>query len=155
MKFEPHNLSISNIFVSNEHTALEYYGYMLAIVVASKSTMARRIKTYLRTLRRSAGLTQRELGFLLGLKGGAVVSRMESLKRVPTLLWMRACVLVFDTRAPELFPGLFEEVLESVRQRARELYEQLQGNPSKTTRAKLDFLEQVLTRLESEREDAL
>ncbi len=117
--------------------------------------MARRIKTYLRTVRRSAGLTQKELAFLLGLKGGAVVSRIESLKRVPSLLWTRACALVFDTRALELFPGLFEEVDNSVRHRACELYEELQGNPSKATRAKLDFLEQVLARLEGEREDAL
>jgi len=29
-----------------------------------------------------------------------------------------------------------------------ELYEELQGNPSRATRAKLDFLENVLTRLD-------
>lgn len=117
--------------------------------------MAQRPKTYLRTVRRRSGLTQRELAFLLGLKRGTAVSRIERLKRVPTLMWTRACALVFDTRALELFPGLFEEVHDSVRHRARELYEELQGNPSKATRAKLDFLEQLLARLEEDREDAI
>jgi transcriptional regulator with XRE-family HTH domain len=115
--------------------------------------MAQRLKTYLRTLRRRSGLTQRELAFLLGLKGGSAVSRMEGLKRVPTLIWTRACVLIFGTRALELFPSLFAEVREAVRSRANELYMELQGNPSKTTRAKLNFLEEVLARLERESDD--
>jgi hypothetical protein len=58
---------------------------------------------------------------------------------------------VFDTGDNELFPGLFSEVHEDVFRRATELYEQLQGDPSKTTRLKLDFLETVLARLEKKR----
>ena len=117
--------------------------------------MIQRLKVYLRPLRRRSGLTQRELAFLLGLKHGATVSRIERLKRAPSLVWARTCVLVFGARARELFPGLFSEVHEAVRRRANELYDELQGNPSKTTRAKLDFLEQVLARLDEERPDAV
>jgi transcriptional regulator with XRE-family HTH domain len=117
--------------------------------------MVQRLKIYLRTLRRRSGLTQREFAFLLGLKHGATVSRIERLQRAPSLVWARASVLVFGTRARELFPGLFSEVHEAVLRRATELYEELQGNPSKTTRAKLDFLEEVLARLDEERPDTV
>ena len=113
--------------------------------------MVQRLKMYLRPLRRRSGLTQREFAFLLGLKHGAGVSRIERLKRAPNLVWARASVLVFGTRAQELFPGLFCEVHEAVRRRANDLYEELQVNPSKATRAKLDFLEGVLARLEEAR----
>jgi transcriptional regulator with XRE-family HTH domain len=113
--------------------------------------MIQRLKTYLRPLRRRSGLTQREFAFLLGLKHGAAVSRIERLKQAPSLVWARTCVLVFGTRARELFPGLFSEVHEAVRCRANELYEELQGNSSQATRAKLDFLEEVLARLEADR----
>jgi transcriptional regulator with XRE-family HTH domain len=113
--------------------------------------MVQRLKTYLRSFRRRSGLTQREFAFLLGLKHGTAVSRVERLKRAPDLVWARASVLVFGTRAQELFPGLFCDVHQAVRTRANDLYEQLQGNPSKATRAKLDFLEGMLARLDEGR----
>jgi transcriptional regulator with XRE-family HTH domain len=115
--------------------------------------MDQRVKAYLRPLRRRFGLTQRELAFLIGAKAGAVISRIERLKLAPNLARTRAFALVFGTRAPELFPELFEDVREAVRSRARELYDELQGNQSKTTRAKLDFLEEVLERLDREGDD--
>jgi DNA-binding XRE family transcriptional regulator len=114
-------------------------------------TMAQRLKTYLRPFRRRWGLTQQELAFLIGVKNGTVISRIEGLKKAPRLEWAVACAVLFDTRALELFPGLFSEVHEDLLRRATELYEELQGNPSKTTRVKLDFLETVLARLEKKR----
>jgi DNA-binding XRE family transcriptional regulator len=124
---------------------------MLASGMSGIHTMAQRLKTYLRPFRRRWGLTQRELAFLIGVKNGTVISRIEGLKKSPRLVWAVACAVVFDTRALELFPGLFSEVYEGVLRRATELYDELQGNPSKTTRVKLDFLEQVLARLEKRR----
>jgi DNA-binding XRE family transcriptional regulator len=114
-------------------------------------TMAQRLKTYLRPFRRRWGLTQQELAFLIGVKNGTVISRIEGLTKAPRLEWAVACAVLFDTRALELFPGLFSEVHEDLLRRATELYEELQGNPSKATRAKLDFLETVLARLEKKR----
>ena len=114
-------------------------------------TMAQRLKTYLRPFRRRWGLTQQELAFLIGVRNGTVISRIEGSKKAPRLEWAVACAVVFDTRAIELFPGLFSEVRGDVLRRATELYEELQGNPSKTTRLKLDFLETVLARLEKQR----
>lgn len=48
-----------------------------------------------------------------------------------------------------LFPSLMSELHEFVLQRANELYEELQGDPSKTAIVKLDFLEQRIQRSET------
>jgi transcriptional regulator with XRE-family HTH domain len=112
----------------------------------------RRAKTYLRPLRRQSGLTQRELAFLIGAKAGTTISRIERLKQAPSLERARALALVFGIRAAELFPGYFSEIHEALRVRTNELYEELQGNPSKTTKMKLDFLEDVLARLDEQRD---
>jgi hypothetical protein len=72
---------------------------------------------------------------------------------LPNVVAALACLIVFDAPPSELFPGLFSEVYAGVLQRANELYEELQGNPSKSTRAKLDFLESVLSRTEKPSDD--
>jgi DNA-binding XRE family transcriptional regulator len=108
--------------------------------------MDHKLKTYLRTLRRRWGLTQKELAFLIGASGSTNISRLEHLKRLPSLAAAIACIVIFDTSPHQLYPGLFEDIEEAVLQRANELYNELQGDPSKTARTKLDFLEEVLKR---------
>ena len=110
--------------------------------------MEPRIKIYVRPLRRRWALTQRELAFLIGVKNGAAVSRIERLKRSPSLQVTFACALIFGSAPPELFPGLISQIHDDVLRRVTELYDELQGNPSRETRIKLDFLEGVLARLE-------
>ena len=108
--------------------------------------MDQRIISYLRPLRRRWGLTQKELAFLIGAKSGGVISRIEGLKRVPSLAAALACEIVFDTPPLELFPEIFSTMQDGVLDRANDLYEELQGDPSRVTRAKLDFLEEMLAR---------
>jgi len=67
-------------------------------------------------------------------------------KTYPSLAEAIACSIIFDTPPIELFPELYAKVYEFVLSQAKELYEELQGNPSRVTRAKLDFLEEVLAR---------
>jgi transcriptional regulator with XRE-family HTH domain len=110
-----------------------------------------RLKTYLRPLRRRTGLTQAELSYLLGLKATGIVSRFEELLRKPSLSVALACQVIFGAPPAEIFPGLFSQVEKEVLRRAYDLYEELQGNPSATTRAKLDFLETVFDRSAKER----
>ena len=109
--------------------------------------MDRRLISYLRPLRRRWGLTQAEVAFLIGSKTHAAISRIESLKTYPTLAEAIACSIVFDTPPLELFPELYGKVYEFVLTHADELYQKLQGNSSRVTRAKLDFLEEVLARM--------
>jgi hypothetical protein len=109
--------------------------------------MDQRLISYLRPLRRRWRITQAELAFLIGTKTHAAVSRMEALKSYPYLAQAFACSIVFDIPLPELFPELNGKVYEFVLKQAEELYAELQGNPSRATRAKLDFLEEVRTRV--------
>jgi DNA-binding XRE family transcriptional regulator len=110
--------------------------------------MVKNFKSYLRPSRRSWGFTQGELAFLLGFKAGKTVSRIEALKQTPTLTAALSCAVIFNTAPVKLFPGLLSEAEQAVLARARELYDELQGRPSKAAPIKLDFLEALLARLE-------
>lgn len=107
-------------------------------------------KPHLRILRRRWALTQTELAFLVGSGSGAFVSRIEDQKRTPSLAVAFACGLVFGTPLTELFAALLSEVEEGVLERAYILYDDLQGNASKETRLKLDFLETIFARLDKD-----
>jgi transcriptional regulator with XRE-family HTH domain len=108
--------------------------------------MEKRRISYVRPLRRRWGLTQAEFAFLIGTRTHAAVSRIEALKAYPSLAQAIASSIVFDTPLLELFPELYGKVYEFVLKQAEELYESLQGNPSRANRAKLDLLEEVLER---------
>ncbi|MGX1360713.1 hypothetical protein QNJ95_37205 [Bradyrhizobium elkanii] len=81
------------------------------------------------------------------IKSRTAVSRIEGSKRRPSLNAIFLCMLIFNMPALELFPRLMSELRTSILARARELYEELQGDPSKATRLKLNFLERLLERI--------
>jgi transcriptional regulator with XRE-family HTH domain len=89
--------------------------------------MAPRIKSYLRTYRKRAALTQDELAFLLGCKSGAKVSRYELLSRRPNLQTALACQAIFGVPAHEIFPGVYAEVEQEIAKRAHCLSERVKS----------------------------
>jgi DNA-binding XRE family transcriptional regulator len=113
--------------------------------------MVQRFQTYLRPSRRRWGFTQGELAFLIGYKTGKSISRIEAQKQTPTLNAALSCAVIFNIAPVKLFPGALYGAEQVVLDRANELYEELQGDPSKTTRVKLDFLEVLIARLKSKR----
>lgn len=108
--------------------------------------MKKRLRCYLRPQRRRWGFTQKELAFIIGAKSRTIVSRLEHGSRRPSLGAAFALSIVFGADAAEHFPALFAEVEQGVLARAYDLYEQLQGDRSKATRMKLDFLEKLFAR---------
>ena len=108
--------------------------------------MEKRLRCYLRPQRRRWGFTQKELAFIIGAKSRTGVSRLEHGKRPPSLAAAFALHIVFGTDAAELFPAHFAEVENGVLARAYDLYERMQGDRSKATRIKLDFLERMFAR---------
>jgi transcriptional regulator with XRE-family HTH domain len=114
--------------------------------------MIQKFRSYLRPVRRRWGFTQRELAFLIGYKTGKSISRIEELKQRPNIDAAFACAVIFNTAPLKLFPGLLSDVEGAVLARAERLYEELQGDPSRTTRLKLDFLETLLDRLQGKRD---
>jgi transcriptional regulator with XRE-family HTH domain len=108
--------------------------------------MKKKSVSYLRSYRLRWGLSQGELAFLLGLKTETVISRLEKKRRPPNAKVLIGCYVIFGTRTAELFPGLFKGVEADVMARVWELYEEIQGNGSRETRAKIELLENVIER---------
>ena len=108
--------------------------------------MERLFKSYLRAFRRSRGLTQKELAFLIGAESSTTVSRLEQLKRLPNLAVAFACRVIFDTSELRFFQASSLRSKRPCRRGPTSCIEELQGDPSVATRVKLDFLENILDR---------
>lgn len=112
--------------------------------------MTANLDSYLRTHRRRSGLTQDELGSLLGHQSGAVISVLERSGRALRLREAYAFEIIFGITAHELFPHIHTSVLAEVIARVRERYDELQGDSSLNTRLKLDFFESIFERVEAQ-----
>ena len=108
----------------------------------------RRPINYLRSNRLRWGLTQGELAYLLGWDRPDVISRIENKERPPTLNLTIACFFLFDAPATDLFPDMSAGIEHLVMARVQELYETIQGNPSKRTKKKIELLEDAIARAE-------
>ena len=109
--------------------------------------------TYVRTHRKRSGLTQAELAFLLGLKSGQMISRLEFLERKPSLETLFALQAVFGALPHELYPGVHGEVEQITLRRMDALVDRLEedGNPSLAAR-KRDVLTRAIERIEQRRQ---
>jgi transcriptional regulator with XRE-family HTH domain len=87
-----------------------------------------RLDNYLRMYRKRAGLSQDEVGFLLGGKSGrsgTIASRHEQFRRRPSLETALACEAIYGVPVSELFAGVSERAEDMVRRRARVLSKRL------------------------------
>src|SRR6266550_4277362 len=110
--------------------------------------MTRKPVSYLRSYRLRWGLSQGELASLLGWRGPEVVSRIEKKHRPPTLKLVIACFILFGTSAAELFPDISASIETDVMARVWEMYEKVQGDPSRKTKTKIELLEGAIERAE-------
>lgn len=108
--------------------------------------MSSPVHSYLRTHRRTWGLTQKELAFLLGRKSPTHVSRLEKRKRMPSIDIVLACEILFGVTSKEVFPALYEEIEDSVMTRAAAFYEELEHKTGRAALRKKEFLSAVLRR---------
>ena len=86
---------------------------------------------YLRTHRRRAGLSQRDLGLLLGYKDSGLISRHERSKTTPPLIAALAYEVVFRVSVSALFPGIHAEVTRMIAGNLAAFEEQLQQRSGK------------------------
>jgi transcriptional regulator with XRE-family HTH domain len=84
-----------------------------------------RLQNYLRAYRRKAGLTQREVAFLAGIKNSAQVSRYEKCRRVPPLRIAFALQAIFKVSLCELFAGISDAVGHETSARIHDFKEKL------------------------------
>jgi len=70
--------------------------------------------SYLKAHRRKSGLSQRELGLLVGYTDEGQVSRHERSKKTPPLIVALGYEVIFRVSVSVLFPGIFGEVTRVV-----------------------------------------
>src|ERR1700693_2677534 len=91
-----------------------------------------KLENYLRTYRKQSGLTQHEVGFLLGCENGAQVSRYEKRHRLPPLETALACEEIFGVPVGELFAGVRQAVGKDIEKRRLALRARLQTKTPNT-----------------------
>ena len=57
-----------------------------------------------------------------------------------------ACFILFGTPAPEIFPDMSTGIEALVMARVWEMYERIQGDPSRRTKKKIELLEAAIAR---------
>lgn len=81
----------------------------------------RRAANYVKAQRRKSGLTQRELGKLLGYKDPGQVSRHERAESVPSLEAALAYEVIFRMPVAVIFLGIREAIARDVETRLSDL----------------------------------
>jgi len=84
------------------------------------------VGNYLRTRRKKAGLSQREMGKLLGYADEGAVSRHERSKTAPPLSIAIAYEIIFQNHISELYPGVTETMKPTIEQRLLDFEKELQ-----------------------------
>jgi transcriptional regulator with XRE-family HTH domain len=92
---------------------------------------------YLKTHRRRSGLTQREMGELLGYNDPGQVSRHERSKSLPPLRIALAYELIFRVPAAVLFIGLHGSTKENIEKKLQSMEAELQERTALDADAKL------------------
>jgi len=80
-----------------------------------------RLTNYLRSGRKRLALSQCEVAFLMGRRGGAKISSYESLSTTPTLETAIAFGIIYGTPLEELFAGVHDRVARDIGERAKVL----------------------------------
>lgn len=92
------------------------------------------LTSYLRTHRKHAGLTQREIGRLLGCNNEARVSRYE-LFQPPSLHIAISYEIIFRVSVSKLFPSLRGTLEDKIESRILEFRNELEGQSGHGSRA--------------------
>ena len=95
--------------------------------VVSYKMEHRILANYLTTYRRRSGLSQRELGLLLGYKDRGEVSRHEQHKASPPLSIALAYQVIYRVPVSTLFLGMHDAVKTTIEDRLTAMEESLQG----------------------------
>jgi DNA-binding XRE family transcriptional regulator len=105
------------------------------------------LANYLRVHRRSAGLTQEELGRVIGYRSQGPVTRHERLESVPPFLIALGYEILFQEPAGNIFIGLKQTMELGIEERLAEFEESLRavaenGTNMLATKQKLKWLEE-------------
>jgi transcriptional regulator with XRE-family HTH domain len=103
-----------------------------------------KLPNYLRACRKSSGLSQEEIAFLLGFHSSHI-SRYERFRRTPGFKMAIAFEVIFKTSVRVLFSGDYHKIDTSIRRRARRLAMRLKAQkPNLLTDRKMALLEKII-----------
>ena len=109
--------------------------------------MATPLPNLLLSHRKRSALSQEDMAFLLGTRGGSKVSRYERFKRGPNLETVLAYEAIFGKPASQLFAGQYREVENSLLERVRVLiHKTKRQKQGPMVKRKLEVLEAILAR---------
>jgi DNA-binding XRE family transcriptional regulator len=94
-------------------------------VTQFKLMSPQRLPNYIRTHRKNANLTQRDVAFLLGYNTSAHVCRHERRKQVPNLQTLLAYEILFHTPIRSIYAGVHQDVEQKLLRRVRLLIHKL------------------------------
>lgn len=106
---------------------------------------------YVRTRRKHAGLSQRELATILGYCDEGVVSRHELFRSVPPLLIALGYEVIFQTSISDLFPGLKETINDAIENNLTDFESKLIEKRAKAPRSQIGSLNHTLQWLNARR----
>lgn len=86
---------------------------------------------YLKTFRKRSGLSQRELGLVIGYVNAGQVGRHERSKTVPSLFAALSYQVIFRVAISELFSGLHAHVEQMMEENLAAFEAQLQDQTAK------------------------
>jgi len=101
------------------------------------------VGNYIRAHRRRLGLTQRELGVLVGYRDGFAVGRHERSSSAPPLIVALAYEALFDIPTAKIFSGFYTAVARSVERNQEDLkaeFLKLRGTRGESKRHKTKWL---------------
>ena len=101
------------------------------------------LANYLRMYRKRSGMSQRELGLLLGYTNRGQASRHEQSKTSPPLAIALAYEVIYRAPVSALFLGMHDGVKTTIEKRLAAMEEDLQGRSAKNSDA-----ESIARRLE-------
>src|SRR5262245_35282653 len=106
--------------------------------------MSNKLENYLRTYRKRIGLSQAEVGVLLGCQNGTKVSMYERSARKPSLQTLFAYEVLFGVPARALVAGAYQKVAKKISKRAQRLTRKLnRATPTPRATRKLQILKAI------------
>lgn len=93
-----------------------------------------RLPNYLLTYRKRSGLSQREIGYLLGARYGTQVSRYERFTRIPPLPTAIALCVIYRQPLDALFTGTIRTAEQDTDRRVAQLVRHLDRMPQTAAR---------------------
>lgn len=106
------------------------------LIFDNKITMSpEQIGNYLRSHRRTSGLSQHELAQIVGYLTRFQVARHEQSASIPALIIAVSYEVIFRVSISELFPGLYQTVEAQIERELGKMEEELQESTAKGHKA--------------------